>query len=581
MSKDISTYLNAYMGGTSGFSSEDDPLHSRLLKLLQEIKQERAGVDQWTGIIKGLSQKGVKAAEIADSAVLEYLATHSNTVKVEKAALLGQIARRLPRIKRVELASPSFEGYTNIPAGKYSERLYILSSEAMSADDALEDLQYRIEDLGFNPGPLISDPGIVDRLEFEMKTLRAQRPEMFDFADHHFSSKVKAHGKNLLAHARVTQHNGLFFVEEIQSDWAQQGRRSDWDAGYPQAPLVTVTEQWAGVVLRDLLHSAATDPSCKQFAWINSNMRNGWQRSSENEGDDLATFYATIIRKMAEKTIEKAGGRVLPTTVPTKHGPQTVLGFEMTDSVRDALKLSLPMYSRDELLPRGTRLDLERPEDPVRLKERALIVQNFDRMLGSSHTIRFVNHVYDWSQGIETAGKYFNRGIELSLNAKNLTRASSHEAWHFAEECFLLPDEKRKMRLAFTFGSELSHKTIEALHRLGSSDAAKQCLDPSECAAHAFSLWREGSLSVDDEPQTTFGRVSKALDDIGDWLSEKVFGTKVSSVQDLFTAMNLGVLAQREDMAKEAAEAAMFGGKAKLSEDTETEVSAVPGMVNA
>lgn len=529
---------------------DKDILYSNLLRQLTAMGQGKAGPEQWSGIIKGLATKGVKQSEIDDSMVLKFLAIQPADQKVTKDQLIQEISRKLPRIKVVTLDKPKFKGYANIDGENrlYQERLYILSSEAMVADDTIEDLLYRIEELGFNPSPLISDPGIVDRLEAEMKELRLKRSQMFDFQAHHFSGIVEQHGKNLFAHSRSSIDKDLFFIEEIQSDWAQKGRKSNWSAAYPKAPLVTNTEQWAGVVLRELLHQAATNPAIKRVAWINSTMRNGWDRSTESESDGLAMFYDTIVRKMAEKCISKAGGRVLPVQVPTKHGTKEVLGFEMTDAVRAALTQSLPMYSRDALLPRGVEL-----ADPARSDECAQVLMECKSMLGSAHTIRFVAKLYDAAHTNEISGQYLHKGITLSLRAKHLDRAARHEAWHFAHENLLLAHERREIRLAFAFGGDLNTRTREALLSLGADDAAAQCVNERECAAHAFSLWCEGKLDVSEpKAKNIFEAVSIALVKISDWLEEKVFGVSVQKPEDLFEAMRQGALAVRQSQEAEA-----------------------------
>lgn len=540
---DVISYLSPNI--TNLGAAQSDVLFSKLLACLHETKQNKANKQQWIGLINGFSQKGVKLAEIEDSSVLAFLGTKNDDQKIEQIDLLSFVASRLPRIKCVNLGSPKYRDWVNLQDSNYTERLYILSSEGMVADDQMEDLLYRIEALGFNPGPLMDDPELVDRLENEMNLLKSVRPDMYDFSAHHFSSQVQVHGKNLMAHARTSQTGDIFFIEEIQSDWAQKGRRADWTSGYPKAPFVTNTEQWAGIVLRDLMHQAANNPACKQVAWINSSMRNGWE---QREHDDLSVFYDTIIKKIALKTIEKAGGRVSYRDVTTKNGVKSVQGFEMTDSVRAALLKPLPMYSREALLPRG----LEIP-DPERTQEKADVLSDCRSMLGSAYTIRFVAKLYDVAQGTEVAGQYLQSGIELSLRAKNLNRVARHEAWHFANENFLLAHEKRELRLAFSPGSALNEKTQMVLRSLGENDAALQCQDPQECTAHAFALWCDNLLEMTPAPKSIFEKVINALERTSDWLEEKIFGVQVKKPDDLFQAMRDGALARRQQRQHEEA----------------------------
>ena len=541
---DVISYLSPNIA-TPG-TADHDVLFSKLLSSLHETKQAKANKQQWIGVINGFSQKGVKQAEIEDSGVMDLLNTKPAEEKIEKADLVSHVTSRLPRIKCVDLGSPRFNSLANMQTGKYTERLYILSSEGMVADDRIEDLLYRIEALGFDPGPLMDDPELVDRLEAEMKMLKGMRPQMYDFTAHHFSSQVQNHGRNLMAHARMSMSDETFFIEEIQSDWAQRGRRANWGTGYPKAPFITNTEQWSGVVLRDLLHRAANEPGCRQVAWINANMRNGWD-NNENS-DDLAVFYDTIIKKIATKTIEKAGGRVSYRDINTKNGVKSVQGFEMTDSVRAALLKPLPMYSREALLPRGMVIP-----DPERAQEKADVLSDCTPMLGSAHTIRFVAKLYDVAHATEVAGQYLQSGIELSLRAKNLNRVARHESWHFAHENFLLTHEKRELRLAFSPGSALNQRTQDLLHSLGEVDAAAQCMDVKECTAHAFALWCEDLLEMEPKPRGIFEKVLHALNRTIDWLEDKVFGVQVKRPEDLFQAMRDGALARRQQRQEEEA----------------------------
>ena len=532
---DTVVYLNPGSGKSTGVL---DLFFSKLIKSLEDIKQAKAGPEQWVGTIRSFAQKGVKQSELEDSQVFEILGAFDSKAKVTKEELIAALARRMPRIKRIDLGAAQYSAYKNIDKGQYTERLYVLSSEAMTADDEIENLMYRVEELGFDPSPLMEDPLLVDRLEAELARIRKIRPDMFDFTSHHYSSKVEKHGKNLMAHARMSVHEGLFFVEEIQSDWAQKGRRFDWANGYPRAPFVTNTEQWAGLVLRDLLQTAAKNPACERFAWLRSNMRNGWQTGEES--DDLQTFYDTIIRKLAQKLIEKAGGRITTMTIETKNGPRDVLGFEMTPEVRETLKDSMPLYSRDAVLTRG--MDVE---DPLRTAERVAVIRECTEMLGSAQSIRFVAKLYDVSQGIEVPGQYLNGGIIVSLRARNMDRVARHESWHFAAENFLLPHERREIRLSFAPGAPLNQRTREVLTSMGLSEAASQCDAYEECAAHAFSLWCEGRIEVDEKPKTIFGQVVKTLEQISTWLENKVFGVEVRTAPELFEAMRSGALQVR------------------------------------
>lgn len=552
MAQDVVHYL------TGDLADADTPgwsLYSKIVMLITHMKQERAPAAQWMSALNALSQKGVKAAELETSDLLHFLKTQDPAIKVEKSVLLAHAKRSIPSIKRVDLAKPRYRNYGNISDAtvQYQERLYILCSEQMVAEDAIEDLMYRIEALGFDPSPLLTDPDIVDRLEAEKIAIQKKLPSLFDFKNHHFSDSVQKHGKNLMAHARYSVSGDLFFIEEIQSDWAQKGRKNNWGAGYPKAPFVCDTEQWAGLVLRDLIQSAGHLPGIKRVAWINSAMRNGFANSDH---DDLHVFYATIVRKLTSKAIEKAGGQVCAQLVATKHGPKEVLGFEMTDSVRQALQKPQPLYSRASVLPYSA-------PNNERTQERARLAQDCAAMLGNAHTIRFVSRLYDLAAGTEVAGEYFEGGIKVSLRAVDLTRSARHESWHFAYENFLLPNERYDADREFAVGTALNERTVKALIALGEIGAARQCHDPRECAAHAFALWCEKKLEVGHATDTLFARVMNSLNQISNWLEGLVYGVAVHDAKSLFEAMRCGTLAARAALEAERA----AGQEADIAED--------------
>ena len=543
MAVDYVRYLNANQFGI------DDVLYSKLIKVLSDLKQGAMPAGQWLSVLKSLpSSKGVKQSEITDCQLESHLGSFAPEKRVPKSELVDFVAKRLPQIKRIDLAHPRYASYVTLDGAKYTERLYVLSSERMAADDEIEDLMYQIEELGFDPSPLLENPDLVDQIENRMKLIRDVLPEKYDFPNHHFSKNVEKHGKNLMAHARFQVNGGQFFIQEIQSDWAQKGRRNNWNENYPKAPFVTETSEWAAVVLRDLLNEAANNPDCKSVSWINGNLRNGWNQS---HNDNLDYFYDTIVRKIVEKSFSSTGQKTKLIPIVTKNGQtEDVLGFEMTDAVRAELKKAQPLYTREGVMPWGAVVD-EGARDAVK----ARVVQECERMTGSAKTIRFVSKLYDYSTGNEVAAQYVNAGITLSLRAATLDRAARHELWHFAHENLLLPHEKREMRLSFGIGSQLNSRTVETLHSMGLHAAAQQCVDHKECAAHAFSLWMEGRMSVEPKTQGIFWSVANAFERISDWVSDKVFGVKISKPEDLFVAMREGALQARQAILDEAAEA--------------------------
>jgi len=524
---------------------------SRLLDAVRENKQEKALASQWLGWVKGLTQKGVKQAEMKDSGLVEWLERHAEISpkgRLSRQDVINLIERRLPSIKIVDLGQHQHAGYTSLQGGSYQERLYILSSESMLISDLMEDVFYRIQELGFDPSPLMDDPTLVDRLEAEVVDLEQQKVKAWDFSAHHYSDSVKRHGKNLLAHARTILLEGNFFIQEIQSDWGQKGRRNGWGGRYPEAPFVTNTEQWAGLVLNDLLQQAARNPDVHQVTWVRAHMRNGWN-ANNSSGDNLAEFYDNIVRRLVEKKIAKTGARVQTFSLLDKQNQQQeVMGFVMTNEVREALKGTYALYSRDHVFKRTPQWVDEAYEADMR----ARVMKECEVMLGSAQMVRFFNRLYDTSNGIEVPGRYFNDVIELSWRSQDPIRVARHEAMHYAYDHLLLRHERRVLDEAFAPGTEANKQTQDLLLSRGLRDAARECRDSAqECAAYAFEYWARGEMEIALEPQGVFQKVVSTLEEIGSWIRRLVNPLEQQTAEEVFDALKSGVLARRQRVEQE------------------------------
>jgi hypothetical protein len=108
---DTVVYLNPGSGKSTGVL---DLFFSKLIKSLEDIKQAKAAPGQWAGTIRSFAQKGVKQAELDDSEVFEILGAFDPKEKVSKEALIAAIARRMPRIKRIDLGASQYGAYKNI-----------------------------------------------------------------------------------------------------------------------------------------------------------------------------------------------------------------------------------------------------------------------------------------------------------------------------------------------------------------------------------------------------------------------------------------------------------------------------------
>ena len=531
MSRDTVYYLDPT-------TSMEINVFSRLSRLLQDGKQNAAKAAQWTGLIRGLTQKGVKQSEIDDVEILSWLAQQDPSRRIDREEVLRVIAQRMPRIKVVDLARPNFRSYVSLD-GRYQERLYVLSSESMQIDDAMEDLHYRMQDLGFDPTPLMEDPALVDRLEDELRRLKALRSKSWDFSNHHFSEAVKAHGKNLMAHARFIVRGDLFFIQEIQSDWAQKGRRYDWRGNFPKAPFVTQTELWAGVVVKDLLQTAARMPEVQRVAWLRADMRNGW---ADQNRDGLDEFYDRIVKKLVDKHLAGCPAKTQRLQVLDKNRvSQEVWGLEVTPQARAHLAKGYALYSRSAISA------MDWSEDQALRRE---VLGELDRMIGGVftgvHQVRFFSRLYDIAEGREVAGRYWNDGIEISTRAKDPLGVARHEALHFAYEHLLLPYERQVLDMAFAPGGDLHTRVRRVLLDRGMHEAERACrLDAQECAAYAFELWARGDLDLEERPRQVFDAVIKTLIDIGNAIRRWLRPHEGQNAQQIFQALHDGMLRVR------------------------------------
>jgi hypothetical protein len=577
------------------------PMYNKVLRALEETKQGRATATQWAAMIRALSQKGVKSLEIDESSILGWLENRGPD-PITKVELLKKLSSLLFTVKEVRLAAPKYPSYRQ-PGGTYHEFLYIANSERDNVADEIEAVEYEMNLLVFEPERLIDEPELVVRLERQRAALIEQKSTAIDFDRHHYSDVINGrHGRNLLAHCRVTERpdEGLYFIEEIQSDWAQRGRRQNWAAGYPKGPLVTSTEAWAGMVLRRQLQLAAMNPAVKHVSWITESMRNGgWQNVDEEKAkeqrrkahddfvaeavqaklaelealgttpealaaaksavrveaeqaaraaghsvphDMLNDFYLRLVPKLVEKM---SGGKV--TLHETMIGGRTVTvpSLEVTDATRARLADKQPVYSRASLLSVPRDIGDERLVGALR---------NASTMLGSVKHVRLATHLYDVATGRKVAGRYINNMVQVSLSSRDIEEVMDHECFHFAQEQLLTSRENALVEVAFAPGTALNNQVRELLTRRGDFALAKQCIEPGEAAAQGFAFWRQGALDVSEPPvRGLFSDIISLVKDAVAWIRREVFEHSLQTPQEVFHALATGALAERAEIPFSAA----------------------------
>ena len=585
MSSDIVSYLNP------------GDFYSKLRLQIEAAKMSKMPPAQWAAFVKGLNGKGVTQAEIDDSKLIPWL-QQSSEKSLAKEDVIGRLDRTAVTVKEVILGLPKYRFVSHASiSDTYMEILYIANSETSNYSDRIEEIEFEMEELAFDPDLLVKSPGRVSKLVSERASLMQAKPMTIDFDHHHFSDKIKGkHGKNLLFHIRVVitvKPNGkkLFFIDEIQSDWGQMGRLRqrdkkgyrdrglpvpNWKPNVPKGPWVTDTKLWAGLAVRRILQRAALIPDVDEVAWIRLSMRNGQPTDPRQEDERLAAnvasqaaandsdtdvdgvdevetdhYYRKLIPSIVDKLISKSGSKVSYANLVRLKDQSfgNLPGFEMTDEVRALLKGPQPLYSAAEVLRSPPVVANERLEE---------LLRQGSKMLGTAAKIQFVAKILDFQDMSYRSGSFMNRTMSIALNSKDLDGALNHESYHCAHELFLTQRERNAMLVAFRPDGELNQIVRERLIGKGEIRAAKQCRSAEEAAAHAFALWSSGDLtfktSLPAEQVGIFQSIKDCICDVVRWLAGESIEKGINTPEKVFSALRDGVLFGRyeEQILKES-----------------------------
>ena len=150
-------------------------------------------------------------------------------------------------------------------------------------------------------------------------------------------------------------------VEEIQSDWAQAGRKHGFQGskdGYdkpPQGPFVNSTQGWTSLALKHALTEAASGGYNKLV--LSPGQANADMYGLDGEqGSGMKSFYDQILPTQMNKLAKSLdpdhpGVQMFSHALPSASGGDDTEGYkghalEITDGLRDAVKKGLPMYKR-------------------------------------------------------------------------------------------------------------------------------------------------------------------------------------------------------------------------------------------
>lgn len=470
----------------------------RLPAELAGYKQARLQAEQWIHVIKGFAQKGIKQSEIEDSKVLPWLAEQGRN-QVTREELAEYVTYALPSIKEARFSGKDtkYQQYSWAPTGDYNESLFYFPTVTEDLADRIADLDDAISALNFDFDALGRDPDAVFRLDRKREQLFDQQTEASAGGLQlrtHFSASLQdmcPDARADFAHMRwsVLPLDGgrTLFIHELQSDWAQQGRKHNWAGAYKRAPLVTETEYWTAFLLRRAM-ALAVELECDQVSWINgAAMANGGVIQG---AEGLNEFYMKIVPSLAKKLAKPFEAELALKELVLRQTGHRLAVMPVTSSMRERMVAQVPVYSYANTVKRSTY-------DPVRASQLQQVLQlrANDNLPHSRMRVSIVREILDAQESGRPVGALIGKVARIAFDAEDPVKALDHEAFHFAHRYNFTSRQRKDVEQHFSSGSPLLVRTVRLLLSHGEHAAAKQAMrSPEEAAAHAYSLWRKGLM---------------------------------------------------------------------------------------
>lgn len=357
----------------AGSNSEAPLWYSELAKSVEGIKQQTAPAGQWIAMIDNLTTKGIKGDEIEWSGVREWLRLqegkvrkdqiigylNQNGIQIEetlksensqRAAIFDEyrgplqeqleiianydldeserdaakeeydrlFEEREQRAKEAPDDEPKFRQYS-LPGGEHYRELLLTLPQTVEHG-------WRTPNGAFFTEAELKDP-VVRKTAEKVGLASATRTVGPEFRSGHYDER------NILAHVRFNERTDaegkrVLFIEEIQSDWGQQGKKkgfgfseqetkryadlqaradnlteqeeAEWRAfnrratnPVPSAPFVGKTGQWVSLAMKRMIRWAAD---------------NGFDRIAWTTGEQQAARY-DLSKQVEAIAVTPAGGQ--------------------------------------------------------------------------------------------------------------------------------------------------------------------------------------------------------------------------------------------------------------------------------
>lgn len=234
----------------NGFYS---PIEDRI----NSFKQPKASVNKWKEII------GVKSDEAVYSGMANWLGEMKPDRQLSKEEVLKFI-----KDNRIKITTVSRGGdYIVYNPATGNDIAYFndaYDAYAFKSDAAYEGYNYEVNEPSGYIKPKYEDYQLPGGENY--KEILITLPGKDQFKSSHFDET------NIITHLRMNirtdeNDNKILFLEEVQSDWGQEGKKKGFNQLVPSAPYVTNTNAWVKLGLKVALKEAVNQ-KVDRISWI-------------------------------------------------------------------------------------------------------------------------------------------------------------------------------------------------------------------------------------------------------------------------------------------------------------------------
>jgi len=451
---------------------EAQPYYSALARALAGANINTAPPAGWKQTAKGLTSKGVKAAELEWSGLNEWLDLQGER-KVGKQEVLAYLDANGVRVDQTVIggdaataADVSIErgddGWWSVMVGEHE---WDSMPDRADAERAAATLKRSPRELAKYTG--VHYPGVSQPAGRHHRELVLSLPSQAEEVSDHWPGMP-----GVIAHVRYNERDDtdgrrVLFVEDLQSDWSdalRAARRGDAAANVPAGPFVG-SDAWISLAIKAITRQAVVEGFDRVAFATGSQVADIFPFKDSESGSTLAArsrFYGEadgsvvdakgqridatpVLRNAVRDVLKKLGGGQVQTLVLRDVGKKTTrqMGFDITDAMREAVHAGLPLFARKgggtqvdgfkrwleanadrdtSMLPPATHTEVHPDQRPVDDKPRAV-----------DTTSDAFRDWFDGSKAVDALG----RPLKLHVGADRKGRVSSANRGPFGAGVYL------------------------------------------------------------------------------------------------------------------------------------------------